>query len=114
MDERLEKALNYSNYMVTYNNQKLLLKEKFNENLHYFVNGAQFIASVELINYLNFLSNKDIKETIILDANDNPVKIENLSEFFENIQHIYFIALNQYYQELSNLKLKRKVEKLVE
>ena len=53
MDERLEKALNYSNYMVTYNNQKALAKENFNENLHYFFNGAQLIISMELINYLN-------------------------------------------------------------
>ena len=31
MDERLKKALDFSNYMVTLNNQKRVLKEKFFE-----------------------------------------------------------------------------------
>ena len=33
MDEKLEKALDISNYMITLNNQKRLLKEKYYENL---------------------------------------------------------------------------------
>ena len=31
MDERLEKALDFSNYMLTLNNQKRLLAEKYQE-----------------------------------------------------------------------------------
>ncbi len=31
MDERLEKALDFSNYMVTLNNQKRLLAEQFDQ-----------------------------------------------------------------------------------
>ena len=32
MDERLEKALEFANYMTTLNNQKRVLKEKFYES----------------------------------------------------------------------------------
>ena len=31
MDERLSKALEFSNYMVTLNNQKRILKEKYSD-----------------------------------------------------------------------------------
>ena len=33
MDERLEKALDFSNYMITLNNQKRVLRERFEEGL---------------------------------------------------------------------------------
>ena len=33
MDEKLSKALDYSNYMVTLNNQKRLLEEKYQQDL---------------------------------------------------------------------------------
>ena len=52
MDERLSKALDFSNYMVTLNNQKRLLAEKYQENLLHFYNGCQFTASKELINFV--------------------------------------------------------------
>ena len=36
MDERLKKALDFSNYMVALNNQKRLLTEKYQENLKFY------------------------------------------------------------------------------
>lgn len=114
MDERLEKALNYSNYMVTFNNQKRIAKEKFLDSRYFYLNGGKFFSSIELINYLSFLVSKGMTDTIVLDENENPIKVENLTEFLDNIQHTYFFALNEYYQTLTQLKSSRKVEKLVE
>ena len=57
MDERLEKALEFSNYMLTLNNQKRLLTEKYQEELLYFYNGCQFTVTKELI---NFATNSEI------------------------------------------------------
>ena len=37
MDERLKKALDFSNYMVALNNQKRLLTEKYQENQSIFI-----------------------------------------------------------------------------
>jgi hypothetical protein len=51
MDERLEKALDISNYMVTLNNQKRLLKEQYAENLVFYHNGGQFTITQELISF---------------------------------------------------------------
>lgn len=114
MDERLQKALDYSNYMVTYNNQRRMFKEQFTENIHYFVNGSHFVISIELINYVSFLLNRGLEKTVLLDHNDNPVEIENLEEFLENIVDKYFLALNTYMTNINSLKNKRSVEKLVE
>jgi hypothetical protein len=114
MDERLEKALAYSNYMVTYNNQRRLIKEKFTENTHYFLNGSHFVVNPELITYVSFLLNKGLTSSILVDYNENPVEIKSLEEFLENISETYFYALNSYLQEINNLNSKRSVEKLIE
>ena len=114
MDERLAKALEYSNYMVTYNNQRRLFKEQFHENTHYFLNGSHFVTSTQLINYVSFLVNKGLTSSILLDQKENHVEIENLEEFLEKIKSQYFYALNTYLVSINNLKNKRSVEKLVE
>ena len=59
MDERLEKALNFSNYMLTLNNQKRLIAEKYQEELIYFYNGSQFSVTRELITFVNLMITAD-------------------------------------------------------
>ena len=54
MDERLEKALEFSNYMVTLNNKKRLLREKLHEDLVHYRNVCQFSITKELITFVGF------------------------------------------------------------
>lgn len=115
MDERLEKALDFSNYMKTLSNQRRVLQEQFKENLIYFYNGSQFTIGIELINYVNMLVEKDLTENIIVvDDNDIPVSIEDLAVFLEDIQDQYFRSLNKYHSEYNKLKSNRSVEKLID
>lgn len=114
MDERLKKALDISNYMVTLNNQKRLLKEKFYENLIYFDSGSQFIVTQQLITFVKMLIDSGHNTDIVLiDDNDIPVKINNLETFCQNILDVYFCAANSYMNEYEILKKSRTVEKLV-
>lgn len=114
MDERLEKALDISNYMVTLNNQKRLLKEKFYENLLYFDSGSQFIVTQQLITFVKLLIESGYNMNIVLiDDNDIPVKIKNLESFYENILDVYFKAANDYVNEYEKIRKSRTVEKLV-
>lgn len=115
MDERLEKALEFSNYMVTLNNQKRLIKEKYHESLLYYSNGAQFTVTRELINFVGFLveSGNDTDITLV-DDNETPVMILDLSTFLEEILNVYFTASNEYYSSYNDLKTKRRIEKLVD
>jgi hypothetical protein len=114
MDERLEKALEFSNFMVTFNNQKRVLKEKYSQDLIYYHVGAQFTVTKELINFCYTLLSSDNTEAIILDDNDLPVQISNLQEFHTNILDIYFTASNEYFNKYVALKKHRSVQGLVE
>lgn len=115
MDERLEKALEFSNYMVTLNNQKRVIKEKYYENLIYFSNGAQFTVTNELINFIGFMIDRDnTSNVVVTDDNEIPVMITDLNQFHDDILDVYFSASNDYYKSYSELKSKRRVEKLVD
>lgn len=114
MDERLEKALNFSNYMVTLNNQKRMLKEKYYQNLIHYYKGAQFSVNQGLISFCQTLINTDQDDVVLIDDNDTPVLIDNLEDFMSEILNIYFTASNEYHLEFDKLKKSRSVEKLVE
>ena len=114
MDERLEKALKFSNYMVTLNNQRQLLKEKFFEDTLYFTDGCQFTIDRELIAFVGYLIDHGQTEAVIIDDNEFPAQISNLSEFYNDIIDKYFKASNEYYNNYYKLKTSRSVEKLVE
>ncbi len=115
MDERLEKALDFANYMQTLSNQRRVLQEQFNESLVYFYKGCQFTINTTLINYVNWLVEKDNTENVIfVDDNEIPVEVIDLTQFLEDIQDQYFNALNTYHAEYNKLKSNRSVEKLID
>lgn len=114
MDKELKQALEFSNYSVTLNNQKRLIKEKYKENLILYYAGGRFTAKTELITFIDTLLHRNIESVILVDDNDNPFKIENLSEFFDNVLQQYTEATNLYYEQLTKLSKQRSVGGLVE
>lgn len=113
MDERLEKALDFSNYMVTLSNQKRLLAEKFQEELIHFYNGSQFTITRELITFVNAMVVANQDEIVITDDNNIPCLVKNISTFYSEIIDKYTSASNDYYTAYLKLKSNRSVEKLV-
>jgi hypothetical protein len=114
MDERLEKALKFSNYMVTLNNQKRVIKEQFHEDLLFFIGGCQFTITKELITFVGLLVDRGNDQNIVLtDDNDIPIQIAALSNFYDNILDRYFTASNSYFSKYEDLKKNRKIETLV-
>jgi hypothetical protein len=114
MDERLEKALDFSNFMVTLNNQKRALKEKFLSDCVHYHNGGSFFVTKELINFCKTLIDSGNDEDVILiDDNDLPIEIADMEEFFEKILAIYFSASNAYFSEYQKIKSSRSVEKII-
>lgn len=114
MDERLQKALDFSNYMVTLNNQKRLLQERYAENLMYYTNGCQFSVTKELITFIGLLVEKGNTEVVLTDDNNIPTNINDLESFYEDITDVYFSASNQYFNDYQKLKTNRSVEKLID
>jgi len=115
MDERLEKALEFSNYMVTLNNQKRLLNEKYQEDLLYFHAGCQFTVTKELVTFVSMLVDKDQTDNVVLiDDNGIPCLVSDIEDFLSDIMDTYFSASNEFHSKYIDLKKKRSVEALVD
>lgn len=110
MDDKLKKALEFSNYMITFDNQKRILKEKYQDDLIYYFNGGRFTATQELVSFCQSLVNLEQTSTILVDDNNLPIAIEDLKEFSFEIVNVYFTATNQYLTEYNKLKTNRSVE----
>lgn len=114
MDERVEKAFDIANYMATLSNQRRLIQEEFNQKLVYYIDGATFKVTPELINFTkNVLDIGHTTDVPFLDANSLPVNIADVKAFLENLTDIYFSALNTYAAKFAELNSKRRVEDLV-
>ena len=114
MDERLSKALDISNYMITLNNQKRLLKEQYAENLIYYYNGGQFSVTQQLISFCQSLVQKEQDETILIDDNNIPIQVNDLEDFTNSVISQYFEASNKYFTEYNKLKTNRSVERIMD
>lgn len=115
MQEQLKKALEFSNYKQTLSIQRKLLKEKIEAKLTYGFNGGIFKINRELLNFVQMLLNDGRSSGIILiDANENPILVEDLQVFKDEIFDRYFTATNEYFEQYQILKKSRSVEKLLD
>jgi hypothetical protein len=95
MQEEFKKALDFSNYRQTFSIQRKSLKEKIDAKLTYGINGGIFKINRELLNFVEMLIYKDRSENVvILDVNENPILIQDLLSFREEIFDRYFTATN--------------------
>lgn len=112
--ERLEKALDFSNTMQTFNLNKNNLKVKTQNLLNYSINGGTFNIDQSLIGFMHMIVTSGKKEAILLDKNDVPIKVDNTEKFLEDISSLYFEAINEYYNDYQKLRSSRKIEKVLE
>ena len=114
MDERIEKAFAVANYMATLSNQRRVILEEYNQKLVYYINGATFKISPELINFAKtILDIGHTNDVALVDANHLPVIIADLQEFFDNAVGIYVEATNEYAAKYAELRSKRKISDIV-
>lgn len=113
MDDKLREALEFSNYRLTLNNQKLNLKQRMNTMLTIGYSNSMFTATLELINFVQHLLDKKVEQFVFIDDNENPVLITNLQDFHTKLFSAYTEALNEYYNDYEKLKKKRDTKGLV-
>ena len=113
MDERLEKALEFSNFLETQNNQKRIFLKQYKDNLIHYAFGHKFTASTQLITLLSVLLETDQEQIIILDDNEIPVVIDNPKEFMKDIVGVYIFASRKYAKDYVDIKENRSVEGLI-
>jgi len=112
MDEKLSKALEFANYTQTLEDKKSQIKEKFYQTTLYFFAGGQFTVDQTLLSFVSLLLQKQ-NQAILIDDNENPIKIDDLKVFQDNILDVYFQATNEYFTDIQDIKRKRSIEKLV-
>jgi len=110
MDEALSKALEFSNITATLNTQKRILHEKYLGDLVLYYKGGKFTVTRELLNFCHIL---DTPNTVLVDDNNTPVQIDNLSEFKTLAHQKYADATNTYLSSYQEIATKRNVEGLV-
>ena len=114
MDERLEQAIDFSNFMVTLENQKRILKEQYYESLIHYYNKGQFTIGLDMISYLQALLNMNQTEVVLIDDNELPIQIEDLRIFMAEVSNTYFTASNKYLVEYNKLVSTRSVKGLID
>jgi hypothetical protein len=115
MDDRLQKALDFSNYRQTLAIQRKTLKEKINAKLVYGCHGGLFKIDRSLIAFTQMLIDQDRVENVpLIDMNENPILIPNLNNFRDEILDRYFTSTYEYYEEYQKIKSSRTVEKLLD
>jgi len=114
MSNKLTKALEFANYRSSLNIQHNNMKARVQTLLSYSTNGGTFIISHELISFVKLLVDREMPDAVLLDVYNNPIQIENLDTFLEELISRYFEATNEYFADYSKLKKSRKVHKLID
>ena len=114
MHDTLKNALDFANYQQTFSIQRKTLKEKISAKLTYGINGGLFKIDQSLLVFVDSLCNNGrTSGVVLLDSNENPILIEDLVAFKEEIFSRYFEATSEYYEQYQQLKKSRSVEKLI-
>lgn len=114
MDERLERALEFANYRITIENQKATAQRRLNTMLVFHYNNGVFSADSTTISFVAALIAAGIQTSIVLDNKNNPIEIENLKEFQDQLISTYHIALNEYATEHQKLARARNIKKAMD
>ena len=110
MDKRLKDALEYANYVDSFNNQKRILQQKYEKDLMLYWKGHAFKSSIELISY----AINQGAPYWVTDTNNIPCLIDDVLDFHRKLEETYNTATTSYGEEYKKmLKSKRSVEGLL-
>jgi hypothetical protein len=114
MEERLQKALEFANYRQTLNNQLQKLKIRSEGMLILAKNGGNFTINRELIGFLDYLERIGMTEAILLDDNNTPISIPNVSDFLKEVTKRYFEVTTDYLKEYQEIRKSRNVKSILD
>jgi hypothetical protein len=112
MDERLEKALEFSNFLETQNNQKRIFLKQYNDNLIHYVDGHKITVTMKLISFCKSMLELDQESIVLLDDNNTPFNVQDLTEFTRELLGVYTFASRKYLYDYNKIKNNRSVEGL--
>jgi hypothetical protein len=115
MDERLERALEFSNFRYTAYLEKRRLQEKLKSDLMFYHNGGRFFLDRNFIVFLNLITPEEGTGTItVLDDKLTPVLVEDIKKLQKEAIDQYSSVTKKYHIEFESLKKKRSVKSLID
>lgn len=114
MDEKLKNALDFSNYVITLNNHKRVLFEKYKNDSIFYYNSGKFSITQQLISFCKTLCDLSQENMVLLDDDGLPVEISNIAEFTKTLINQYTLATNTYLLEYTKLTKNRSVAGIVD
>ena len=108
LQSHIESALSFAQYQTTINQQRRLLKDKFELDTIFAYNGSLFKLSQEWLGSFN------ITDNWCIDVSGNPAYLENPAEFLESARSVYQEALKNYGEEFTKLRSQRSVNSLTD
>lgn len=108
MIKNLEEIIDLSDKMLSFRTQRLHIKEKFEASTIFGYHGGVFKIDQSLIAHVKTLIDFGKKDNVVLlDMNQNPIMITDLSDFLKDILDKYMTALGRYYSEYQELQSTR-------
>ena len=114
MDERLEKALDYSNFRMILSTRQTNLKTLMENRLNLSYQGGFFKIDKEMLSFLGVLLINGHTETVVIDVNDIPIKIDDLDDFAKKASETYGNAMEDYYESYKKLDEAREIRKVID
>ncbi len=114
MDDRLERALDFSNFRLTLHNQKQSAKQRAENMLQVQYDNSLFKADQTLITFVQAIKAEGYSSFAVSDVHDNPVRIEDSETFLEKLISAYASAMNEYIISHEKIKKARNIKRLVE
>jgi hypothetical protein len=108
--QNLDEALAFSSYQATLSRQKTIIRQTFQDQCLLGYNGGLFFITPEFISGLDALGHT---ARYVVDHNQNPIWIEELSNFKTKALECYTAAVQAYGDQYSKLKIHRSVKALV-
>jgi hypothetical protein len=113
MNDEIKKTFDAASLMSTLNNQKQILYEELNQSLLYYHNGAVFTVNLILLSFIGNYCTMQKDSVVLLDDNQMPVLIDDLSKFYRSILSVYTEATNRYYYEYNKVTNPKNIVSII-
>jgi hypothetical protein len=114
MDERLTKALAFSNFTLTVNNQKKTIKTRVAQLRVVHYDGGVFTADHNTISFIKTLIDLGHKKSLVEDNRGTPINASSLSDLLDLLVSAYFNSMNELDAEYEKIKKSRSINKLMD
>jgi len=114
MDERLTKALDFSNYTLTLNNQKQNIRNRVQQLQLVHHNSGVFVANQETIAFIKTMIDLTHTAGVLMDSKDNPVKVTDYADLLDKLVNAHISAMQEYDVEYAKLRKARNIKSIMD